>query len=137
MPVHEEGLQAILETYFGGASSKPATLYVLLVSDTSIADDADLGDLTEVSGDGYARQSIVNSVGNVTSAETGTHDWKVTLATVTFVAAGTWTIARRWVLATSADNSGKLVASDVLTDGDVTLEAAGELAVPVVIQGVG
>jgi hypothetical protein len=29
------------------------------------------------------------------------------------------------------------VASDVLTDGDVTLEAAGELAVHVVIQGVG
>ncbi len=137
MAVNQEGLRAVLETYFGGASSKPATLYVGLCSDAAIAADAALTDLTEVTGSGYARQTVTNDTDHVTSAEAGTDDWKVTLDTVTFTPTGTWTEAVRWFLATTNDDSGKLLANDVLTDGSVILEPPETLDVPIVVQGNG
>jgi len=137
MAVHQEGLTQIMATYFGKTVTAPATLYILLVTDVAIAADAALADLTEVTGTGYARQSLTNGAAAVTGAECGSDDWQITLDTVTFTATGTWTTAQQWVLATSADNSGKLIAANVLDDGATTLEDGGSLDVTAVIQGAG
>ena len=137
MAVHQEGLTQIMQAYFGQAVSAPATFYILLVTDAAIAADAALVDLTEVAGTGYERQSLTNDTDAVAAAECGSDDWQITLDTVTFTATGTWTTAQQWVLATSADNSGKLIAANVLDDGATTLEDGGSLDVTAVIQGAG
>ena len=105
-----EGLQAMLESYFTGEQSSPVNFYMGLCTDASIAEGAGLTDLTEVTGSGYARQTVPSDTNGFTSASTGTGDWKVTTSTETFSATGTWTGATHAFLATTNDNSGKLIA---------------------------
>jgi hypothetical protein len=59
---------------------------------------------------------VPSSVAGFTSAaKTPDKDWKLTTATVIFTAGGTWTGAKTVFLATTVDNSGKLIASAPLS----------------------
>lgn len=112
--LHTEGLQYLLEVGFTEEQSVPANFYIGLATDASLAEDASLGDQTEVSGTGYARQTVASDNVDITSATTGTADRKVTTKEVTFTAGGVWSGAKTVFLATSADDSGKLIASVAL-----------------------
>jgi hypothetical protein len=134
--LHTEGLQFILEVAFSEEQSVPANFYIGLATDTSLAEDAALTDLTEVSGTGYARQTVASNNTDFTSASTGTNDRKMTTKTVTFTAGGTWTGAKTVFLATSSDSSGKLIASAALSETR-TLSDGDTLQVAIEIDGVG
>lgn len=114
--VHTDGLQFILEVAFTEEQSVPANFYIGLATDASLAETASLGDQTEVSGTGYARQTVASNNTDITSAATGTNDYKVTTKTVTFTAGGTWTGANTVFMATTVDNTGKLIASAPLSE---------------------
>ncbi len=127
MPVHQQGLQALLETYFTGEQSPPEHFYVGLAQDASLAKTDTLADINEVSGSGYARIEV--DPVTVLSAEATNDNWAVVFEKVTFQATGTWTSARIWFLATSNDSSGKLIASNLLEDGAQTLENGSSIDV--------
>ena len=114
--LHAEGLQYLLEVGFTEEQSVPANFYIGLATDASLAEDASLGDQTEVSGTGYSRQTVASNDTDITSASTGTNDRKVTTKTVTFTAGGNWSEANTWFMVTSSDNSGKLIASGPLSE---------------------
>lgn len=117
--LHQEGLEYLLGLLTAG------NLSIGLCTDTSLTEDAGLGDLTEVSGDGYERQTV----STLTPAETGTNDRKVTTDTVTFTATGTWTSAKSYFVATSTNKlfaSGPLSATRTLTNG-CTLKIAVQI----------
>jgi len=122
--LHAEGLQYLLEVALTEEQSVPANLYVGLATDAALAEDASLGDQTEVSGTGYARQTVASDNVDITSATTGTNDRKITTKVVTFTAGGNWTEANTVFLATTVGDTGKLLASAplsaarTLTDGD-------------------
>jgi hypothetical protein len=134
--VHTEGLQFILAVAFPKSQSVPANFYAGLCTDTSLAEDATLASLTEVSGTGYGRQTVASSGSGFAEAATGTNDRKVTTATVTFTAGGTWTGAKTAFLATSSDGSGKLLASGPLS-ATRTLQNGDTLQVTFVIEADG
>jgi len=114
--VCQEGLQYILETAFTEEQSVPASFYLGLCEDASIAEDASLADLTELAAaDGYARNTIASDGTDWASATTGTNDWKITSLTQTFTASGTWNGATHTFLGTTTDDSGKLVLAAALS----------------------
>lgn len=113
---HQEGLQYLIEVALTEEQSVPANFYVGLAADASLAEDASLGDQTEVTGSGYARQTVASDNTDITSATTGTADWKATTKTVTFTATGTWDEANTYFVGTTNDNSGKLLASGPLSE---------------------
>jgi hypothetical protein len=112
---HTEGLQFLLEVSFSEGQSVPTNFYIGLATNASLAEDASLASITEVSGSGYARQAVASNATDFTSAAAGTNDRKITTKIVTFSATGTWTGAATVFLATSLDNSGKLIASNQLS----------------------
>lgn len=113
--LHTEGLQYLLEVAFSEEQSVPANFYIGLATDVSLDEDASLSDITEVSGTGYARQTVASNNTDITSGSVGTNDRKATTKTVTFTAGGTWTAAKTVFLATTNDDSGKLIASAPLS----------------------
>lgn len=134
--VHQEGLQYILETAFSEEQSVPANFYMGLCTDASLAETASLGDQTEVSGTGYARQAVASTSVGFVSASTGTNDRKVTTIEVTFTAGGTWTGAKTAFLATTVNDTGKLIASEQLS-GTITLVDNGTLSHSFELTGAG
>jgi hypothetical protein len=111
--VPTEGLQWLAEVAFSEEQAVPANFYAglsqhnLIKGDT--LDDNGVG-WTEVTGTGYERQTIASSALGFTSGADGT-DWKVDGAKVTFTAGGAdWDAATDWFLATTADDSGVIVA---------------------------
>jgi len=114
--VCQEGLQYILETAFTEEQSVPASFYLGLCEDASIAEDASLADLTELAvADGYARNTIASDGTDWASATTGTLDWKITSLTQTFTSSGTWNGATHAFLGTTIDDTGKLVLAVALS----------------------
>lgn len=130
--LHEDGLQFILEVAFSEEQSVPANFYIGLATDASLAETASLGDQTEVSGTSYARQTVASNNTDITSASTGTNDYKVTTKTVTFTAGGTWTGAKTVFLATTVNDTGVLIASEQLS-GTRTLADGDTLTVAIAI----
>lgn len=130
-----EGLKWLLESCFPQSQTPPANFYLGLCEDASVAEDAILGDLTELSGNGYAREVIpAGSITGFTSEVAGTLDWKVTTITVEFEASGgAWNGAIHCFLATSVDDSGVLVAASALS-ATRTLQDGDKLQVSMVIQ---
>jgi hypothetical protein len=116
--IHQEGLKFLLECAISEKQTPPVNFYVGLSQDVSLAENATLASITEVTGTGYARQPIASTDAAWTSATAGTNDWKLTAAAaVTFTAtASDWTDAKTWFLATSIDGSGKLIASGPLSE---------------------
>jgi len=116
--VHTEGLQFLLEVVFSEEQSVPANFYFGLAEDTELAENAALADITELSGNGYSRQAVASSTAGFTSASTGTNDRKVTTLTALFTASGgAWNTAYTVFLATTSDDSGKLIASAPINSG--------------------
>jgi hypothetical protein len=115
--LHQEGLQFLLEVAFSEQQAPlgAGAFYLGLCTDTLLADNATLASKTEVSGTGYARQAAASSAVGFTSAAVSTNAWKQTTLTVTFTAGGTWTGAKTVFLATSVDDTGKLIASAPLS----------------------
>jgi len=134
--VHQEGLQWQQEVCFSEEQSVPANFYVGLCTDASLAEDASLGDQTEVSGTDYARQTIASNSTDWTSASTGTNDRKVTSAVVTFTAGGTWTGAKTAFLATTVADTGVLICSQQLS-GTITLTNTATLSFRFVLTKAG
>jgi len=125
--LHTEGLQYLLELAFSEEQSVPATFYVGLCEDTELAENASLGDQTELSGNGYARQTLSSNSTDWISAGDGTNDRKTTSATVIFSASGgAWNTAYTAFLATSSDDSGKLLGSAQVNSGSGYTLADGE-----------
>lgn len=131
--LHQEGLQFLLEVALTQEQSTPANFYIGLATDASLAENATLASLTEVTGTGYARVAVASDNVDITSATTGTNDWKVTTKDVTFTATDDdWDGANTVFLATTVDGTGKLLASAPLSatrtlgNGD-TLTVALEL----------
>ena len=118
--LHTEGRQFMLEVCFSEEQSVPANFYVGLCTDTSIAENAALSALGEITSTDYARHAAPSASSDFTSAATGTNDRKITLEDATFTASTsgvTWTKVESWFLATSSDDSGKLIASGPLNCG--------------------
>lgn len=120
-----EGLQFLLEVAFSEEQSVPANFYVGLCTDASVAENANLAALTELSGNGYARQTVASDNTDFTSAATGTNDRKTTTKTVTFTASGgAWSGAVHAFVGTTIDDTGKCIAvaalstTRTLQDGD-------------------
>jgi len=130
---HTDGLQWMHEVCFTEEQSVPANFYIGLATDASLAETASLGDQTEVSGTGYERQAVASNNTDITSAATGTNDYKITTKTVTFTAGGTWTGANTYFLATSSDDSGILIASGPLSE-TITLEDTDTLTIAVQVN---
>lgn len=130
-----QGLKWLLEQAFPQSQTPPANFYLGLCEDASVNEDAALADLTELSGNGYARQVIPGgSVTGWTSSITGTNDWKVTSTTETFTASGgAWNGAIHAFLATTTDDSGVLVAVFALS-ATRTLQNGDSLEVSIIIQ---
>jgi len=131
----QEGLEYILEVAFPESQSVPANFYIGLCEDATVAENAVLADLTELAGNGYARQ-LVPSQSHIgfLSAHTGTNDHKVTTTIETFLAAGgAWNGAVHAFLATSSDDSGKLIAAVALS-AERTLQDGDSLQVSIVLQ---
>jgi hypothetical protein len=134
----DEGEADLLDTYFR-ALAKKTTLYGRLynATPTETSTLATVG--TETAGTGYSAVSW--TVGNTdfpTFAKTGgaggNSDWKVTSATKTFTAGGTWTAATNLVLASAATGtSGVLVAWSALS-ATRTLANTDTLDVSVAIE---
>ena len=135
--VHTEGLQFILETAFSEVQSVPANFFIGLCTDASLAETASLGDQTELSGNDYARQEVPSSAAGFTSASTGTNDRKLTTSTETFTASGgAWSGAVTAFLATTVNDTGKLIASAPLS-ATRTLQDGDSLQVSFVITAAG
>jgi len=120
----DEGEEYMLDVGLRQAT-QATNFYLGLVNDTPVETDA-LTDLTgEPSGNGYSRQTIeANATGWPTLAlDSG--DYQATSKTVTFTASGgSIGPAIYAILATSSDNTGKLIAyvalsqSRTLADGE-------------------
>jgi len=129
----DEGERQMLEVYYR-AENAPTTFYIRLYNDTPAETDG-LADLTgEPSGNGYAAEEVERSSTGFPTIETNSGDWQVVSKTVTFEASGgsigPVTYA---VLATTSDNTGKLVAYVALSQSR-TLAAGETLDVTITIK---
>jgi len=101
----DQGETDVLKVYFSGEQAHRGTLYLGLYTNATEPDEtATLADIVEPSGAGYARQAIADS------------EWSVSGDTATAVAktfqasGGSWGDVTGYFIATSADNSGLLLA---------------------------
>lgn len=120
----DEGEEAMLDVFFRNGTSY-ATFYIRLFNDTPVDTDG-LSDLiNEASGNGYAAQSLARNNTDFPTLALDSGDFQVESLEQTFSASGgSWGPVTYAVLATSSDNSGKLIAyvalaaSRTLQDGD-------------------
>jgi hypothetical protein len=123
-----EGIQFLLELA-NALQSRPANYYIGLCEESEdvISKAASLFDLTELSGNGYSRQALTADSADMVSAAGGSYGRKLTTAEVTFTASGgNWNTARTRFLATSSDNSGKLIATEPVNSGGGVALGDGE-----------
>ena len=129
--IPNEGLEHILELVTG---DQARGYWIGLCEDDydTIASDAVLADLTELSGAGYARQAV-GGFGTWTSAAVSTTGWKVTSPAVTFTANGfDWSLARTMFLVNGAS---KLVAVQPVNGGaGIALADGASYDMSIVIQ---
>lgn len=120
--LHTEGEEHLLKCTFSEEETPPANYYMGLSTDASIAKDASLGNVTEVSGGGYARQAIASDNVDFTIETHGTNNRRAAAAEQTFAASGAdITGARTWFIATTVDNTGKLIASAAVINAPLTI----------------
>jgi len=125
--LHDEGEQYLLQAALSEEQTPPANFYLGLCNDTLAKTDALADILNEPSGDGYARQEIPSTGVGWTVAKSGSY-YRATGTQETFTAdGGDWGSINTWFLATSADGTGKLIASGdidparTIADGDSLL----------------
>ena len=118
--IHTEGRQWMYEVCFSEEQSVPVNFYVGLCTDSSLAENAVLADVSELTDTDYERWALASAAAYWTSAGTGTNDRKITSGNVSFqvtTSGVTWTKANMWFLATTSDDSGVLIASGDLNSG--------------------
>ena len=120
MSIKTEGIQHLLELT-NDLQTKPANYYIGWCEDieTEIAANANLTDLTELTGNGYARQPIPSSSTGMISAAGGTNGRTLTTDEVTFHAdGGAWDLAKTMFLTTVVSGTGgKLISTQALNSG--------------------
>ncbi len=117
--IRTQGIQFLFELA-NGLQSKPDNYYMGLCeeAEADIAANASLADLTELSGNGYTRHEITADEVDMVSDSWGTNGRSLTTETATFEAVGgAWNLAKTKFLATSADDSGKLIATEPVNSG--------------------
>ena len=125
--IHDEGEQYLLQAALSEEQTLPANFYLGLCNDTLTKTDALTDIANEPSGDGYARQEIPSTGVGWTVAKSGDY-YRATGTQETFTAnGGNWGSLNTWFIATSADGTGKLIASGdidparTIADGDSLL----------------
>lgn len=121
----DEGENLMLDAFFRGQNNPSGGFYIRLFNDTPVETDG-LADLTgEPSGNGYSAEALAQDTTDFPTLELDSGDWRVVSKTVTFTAdGGAIGPVTYGVLATSSDNTGKLVAyvplsvSRTLADGE-------------------
>jgi len=120
MSIKTEGIQHFFELA-NGLQTKPANYYIGWAEDieTEIADNASLTALTELTGNGYARQPIPSSSTGMISAAGGTNGRTLTTDEVTFTAdGGNWNLAKTKFLTTViSGTAGPLIDTQPLNSG--------------------
>lgn len=135
--LHDEGEQALLSAYFdtdlAGYGAPPLNLYVGLDNRTSLTESQTLANLTgEPSGNGYARIAVSTTTGWTISNPVD--DYQAKTATLTFNASGAgWGPVSKIFLATTSDNTGKLLVSLALS-ASRTLVAGDQLNTDLAIK---
>jgi hypothetical protein len=122
--LHDEGEEYLLQVAFSEEQSAPANFYIGLCDDTLVEADGLADILNELSGNGYARQTVASDDTDCVIAIDGDY-YKCTFAEQTFTASGgNWDEVNTWFIGTTSDNAGKLIASGpidparTLSDGD-------------------
>ena len=121
----DEGEQAMLDVFYRNGTA-PTGFYIRLYNDTPVETDTLATLVGEPAGNGYAAQLVERSnVGFPTIQQDANGDWQIISKTVTFSASGgSWGPVTYAVLATTSDNTGKLIAfvalsqSRTLNDGE-------------------
>lgn len=111
--VADEGEQLILDVFFRAATAP--TNFTLRLANSTPTETSTLAGITWVSGTGYAGITVARNTTDWPTLALVSGDFKVTMATKTFSATGTWTTANFIALATTADNTGKLVSYSALS----------------------
>lgn len=118
----------LLDHAFGGSDySRPATVYIGL-STTTISDAG--GNITEPSGNGYARKAVTNNSTNFPAASSGA---KSNGVAITFdTPTGSWGTVTDFFIADASSGGnilayGALSASQVIGSGNVVSFAIGDL----------
>jgi hypothetical protein len=121
---HDEGENRVLNILLG-STAPDTTLYLGLLKNLSApAEDAILTGLTEPSGYGYARKALLRTQWTIAANS-------ATYAQQTFLAAGgDWDYITGYFLATSPDNSGKLLASEYFDTPLLVVDGKGIKIVP-------
>lgn len=115
--IRTQGIQFLFEI-INGDQSVPENFYIRWCEEAEdeISDTAGLADLTELTGNGYSPKAVASA--DMTSAAGGTNGRTLTTQEVTFTAdGGNWNLAKTAYLATSSDNSGKLVCTNPINSG--------------------
>lgn len=112
------GLQYLLEVAFPEIQSVPASFYRGLATNTSLPDSAVLASLSELSGNGYARQALPASSVGFSGEGDGAGGYMLVTADSVFAAdGGAWSRAMIEFLATSIDGTGKLLGWRPIASG--------------------
>jgi len=114
--LHDEGEEYILSCAFDEVQSPPANFYIGLDNRSSLAEADTLASLVdEPSTNGYARQAVASDNTDITISQVS-GDYQAKTKTVTFSASGgSWGPVTKIFWCTSADSSGKLIASKALS----------------------
>jgi hypothetical protein len=124
----DEGEANILDVYFRNQNA-PAQFYLRLYN-TTPTETSTLSSLTgEPSGNGYAAQLVERSTVGWPTLALDAGDYQLTSKEVTFSASGgSWGPVTYCVLATTSDNTGKLISFVALSQSR-TLQAGESLKV--------
>ena len=117
--IKSEGIEFFLKLA-NGQIAKPANYYIGLCEEAEdvISKTASLADLTELAGLGYSRQVVTADAAGMVYAPHGDSGGKLTSSEVTFTASGgAWNLAKTRFLATSSDDSGKLISTEPINSG--------------------
>jgi len=108
----DQGEESILESFFRGeAAYTPAGFYVRLCNDTLVETDTLITIQNEMSGNGYSAQTLERSTVGFPTKELDATDYRIVSKELTFTAvAGNIGPVTTAYLATTSDNSGKLIA---------------------------
>lgn len=132
----DEGEAWMLDVFYRGGAEYgvPTTFYLRLFNDTPVETDTLANLIGEPSGNGYAAQEINRDETGWSIPTLDAGDYQIVSQTVTFNATGgSWGPVTYAVLASSIDNSGKLIAFKELSQAR-TLNDGESLEVTITIK---
>lgn len=107
----QQGLQYLLRRAFREEYSAPSSFYVGLGTNTSLATNATMSSITELSGNGYAREAVTNDSASWRGEGIEDADYRAVADEVTFTAdGGDWSRAKIGFLCSTASGTGGWLA---------------------------